>query len=91
MLFFAMLIPLALGAGDPHVHSGCVRPRHGFDYNRDLYMLVKGEGKCSGIVQKFGAAEFGYGEQWLRYLSSSVCITLSSYTAAGFYNSEGIS
>ena len=45
VLFFAMLLPLALGAGDPVDHSGSVCYCHGFAGHRDLIPACPGRGE----------------------------------------------
>jgi hypothetical protein len=56
VLFFAMLIPLALGAGDPGVIPAVFAFAMGLPVIVISYLLVKGVGKCCGIVQKIRAA-----------------------------------
>jgi hypothetical protein len=57
VLFFAMLIPLALAAGDPVIIPSVFAIATGIPVIGVSYLLVRGVGKCSGIVQKLGAAE----------------------------------
>ena len=57
VLFFAMLIPLAIGAGDPLVIPAVFAIATGLPVIVISYLLVKGVGKCSGIVQKIGVVE----------------------------------
>ncbi len=57
VLFFAMLIPLALGAGDPVIIPAIFALATGLPVIVISYLLVKGIGKYSGIVQKIGSAE----------------------------------
>jgi cytochrome c biogenesis protein CcdA len=57
VLFFAMLIPLALGAGDPVIIPAVFALATGLPVIVISYLLVNGVGKCSGIVQRIGAAE----------------------------------
>jgi cytochrome c biogenesis protein CcdA len=57
VLFFAMLVPLALAAGDPVIIPSVFAIATGLPVIVISYLLVKGAGKCSGILQEAGAAE----------------------------------
>jgi cytochrome c-type biogenesis protein len=74
VLFFAMLIPLALGAGDPVIIPAVFALATGLPVIVISYLLVKGVGKCSGIVQKIGAAEV-----WIRRAVAAVFIVVGVY------------
>ncbi|MFA5268929.1 MAG: aromatic aminobenezylarsenical efflux permease ArsG family transporter [Methanoregula sp.] len=74
VLFFAMLIPLALGAGDPVIIPAVFALATGLPVIVISYLLVEGVGKCSGIVQKIGAAEI-----WIRRGVAGVFIIVGVY------------
>jgi hypothetical protein len=74
VLFFAMLIPLAIGAGDPLVIPAVFAIATGLPVIVISYLLVKGVGKCTGIVQKIGAAEC-----WIRRGVAAVFIIVGVY------------
>jgi len=74
VLFFAMLIPLALGAGDPIIIPAVFALATGLPVIVISYLLVKGVGKCSGIVQKIGAAEV-----WIRRAVAAVFLVVGVY------------
>jgi cytochrome c-type biogenesis protein len=74
VLFFAMLIPLALGAGDPVIIPAVFAIATGLPVIVISYLLVRGVGKCSGIVQKIGAAEI-----WIRRAVAAVFIMVGVY------------
>jgi len=74
VLFFAMLIPLALAAGDPVIIPAVFALATGLPVIVISYLLVKGVGKCSGIVQKIGAAEV-----WIRRVVAAVFIVVGVY------------
>jgi cytochrome c-type biogenesis protein len=57
VLFFAMLIPLAIGAGDPVIIPAVFAIATGLPVILISYMLVQGVGKCNAIFQKIGAAD----------------------------------
>jgi cytochrome c-type biogenesis protein len=57
VLFFAMLIPLALAAGDPVIIPAVFALATGLPVIVISYLLVKGVGKCSGIVTKVADVE----------------------------------
>jgi cytochrome c-type biogenesis protein len=80
VLFFAMLIPLALGAGDPVVIPAVFAFATGLPVIVISYMLVKGVRKCSGIVQKIGAAEI-----WIRRAVAVVFIVVGVYYIVTIY------
>jgi len=74
VLFFAMLIPLALAAGDPVIIPAVFAIATGLPVIVISYLLVKGVGKCNGIVQKIGAAEV-----WIRRAVAAVFIVVGVY------------
>jgi cytochrome c-type biogenesis protein len=74
VLFFAMLIPLAIGAGDPVFIPAVFAIATGLPVIVISYLLVKGVGKCSGIVQKIGAAEI-----WIRRAVAAVFMVIGVY------------
>lgn len=74
VLFFAMLIPLALGAGDPVIIPAVFALATGLPVIVISYLLVKGVGKCGGIMQKIGAAEV-----WIRRAVAAVFIVVGVY------------
>lgn len=80
VLFFAMLIPLAIGAGDPVLIPAVFAFATGLPVIVISYLLVKGIGKAGGIVQKIGAAEF-----WLRRGVASFFIVVGVYYIVTIY------
>ena len=82
VLFFAMLIPLAIGAGDPVIIPAVFALATGLPVIVISYLLVKGVGKCSGIVQKIGAAEV-----WIQRAVATVFIVIRVYYIVIIYGS----
>lgn len=80
VLFFAMLIPLALGAGDPVIIPAVFALATGLPVIVISYLLVKGVGKCRGVVQKIGAAEV-----WVRRAVATVFIIVGGYYIINIY------
>jgi cytochrome c-type biogenesis protein len=80
VLFFAMLIPLALGAGDPVLIPAVFAIATGLPVIVISYLLVKSVGKYSGIVQKIGAAEV-----WIRRAVAAVFIVVGVYSIVIIY------
>jgi len=80
VLFFAMLIPLALAAGDPVIIPAVFAIATGLPVVVISYLLVRGVGKCSGIVQKIGAAEV-----WLRRAVAVVFLIVGIYSIVTIY------
>jgi sulfite exporter TauE/SafE len=80
VLFFAMLIPLALGAGDPVIIPAVFALATGLPVIMISYLLVKGVGKCSGIVQKIGAVEV-----WIRRVVAAVFLIVGIYYIVKIY------
>lgn len=74
VLFFAMLIPLAIGAGDPVFIPAVFALATGLPVIVISYLLVRGVGKCNGIVQKIGAAEI-----WIRRAVAAVFLVVGVY------------
>ena len=74
VLFFAMLIPLALGAGDPVLIPAVFAIATGLPVIMISYLLVTGVGKCSGIVKKVGEIE-----PWIRRAVAAVFIVVGLY------------
>lgn len=80
VLFFAMLIPLAIGAGDPVIIPAVFALATGLPVIVISYLLVKGVGKCRGFVQKIGAAEV-----WVRRAVAAVFIIVGGYYIINIY------
>jgi len=80
VLFFAMLIPLALGAGDPVIIPAVFALATGLPVIVISYLLVQGVGKCRGIVQRIGAAEC-----WIRRAIAAVFIIVGVYHIVTIY------
>ena len=74
VLFFAMLIPLALGAGDPIIIPAVFALATGLPVIVISYLLVQGIGRCKGIIQKIGAAEV-----WIRRAVAAIFIVVGMY------------
>jgi cytochrome c-type biogenesis protein len=77
VLFFAMLIPLAIGAGDPVFIPAVFAIATGLPVIVISYLLVTGVGKCSGIVKKAGEIEI-----WIRRAVAAVFIVAGLYYIA---------
>ena len=82
VLFFAMLIPLAFGAGDPVIIPAVFALATGLPVIIISYLLVRGVGKCTGIVQKIGAAE-----RWIRRAVAVIFIVVGVYYIIIIYGS----
>jgi cytochrome c-type biogenesis protein len=82
VLFFAMLIPLALGAGDPVIIPAVFAIATGLPVIVISYLLVQGVGKCNGVIQKIGAAEC-----WIRRAVGVVFIVVGVYYIVIVYGS----
>jgi cytochrome c biogenesis protein CcdA len=74
VLFFAMLIPLALGAGDPVIIPAVFAFATGLPVIVISYLLVQGIGKCTSIVKKVQGAE-----RWIRRMVAAVFIAVGVY------------
>jgi cytochrome c-type biogenesis protein len=82
VIFFAMLIPLALGAGDPVVIPAVFALATGLPVILISLLLVQGVGKCTGMVQRIGAAE-----PWIRRAVAAVFIAVGVYYIVIIYGS----
>jgi len=82
VLFFAILIPLALGAGDPVIIPAVFALATGLPVIVISYLLVRGVGKCSGIVQRIGSVE-----RWIRRAVAAVFIVVGVYYIVTIYGS----
>lgn len=82
VLFFAMLIPLALAAGDPVIIPAVFAIATGLPVIVISYLVVKGVGKCSGIVQKVGVAEV-----WMQRAVAVVFLIVGVYYSLIMYGS----
>ena len=82
VLFFAMLIPLALGAGDPIIIPAVFALATGLPVIVISYLLVQGIGRCKGIIQKIGAAEV-----WIRRAVAVVFMVIGVYYFVIIYGS----
>jgi cytochrome c-type biogenesis protein len=80
VLFFAMLIPLALGAGDPVFIPAVFALATGLPVIVISYLLVKGVGTWSSISQNVGAAE-----RWIRRAVAAVFIVIGVYSVIKIY------
>jgi len=80
VLFFAMLIPLAIGAGDPVIIPAVFAIATGLPVIVISYLLVQGVGKCKGIIQKIGTAEV-----WIRRAAAAVFIVVGFYSIVIIY------
>jgi cytochrome c biogenesis protein CcdA len=74
VLFFAMLIPLAIGAGDPVFIPAVFALATGLPVIVISFLLAQGIGKCKGMMQKIGAAEL-----WIRRAVAAVFIVVGVY------------
>ena len=80
VLFFAMLIPLAVGAGDPVIIPAVFAVATGLPVIVISYLLVRGVGKCNGIIQKIGAVEV-----WLQRVVAAVFLIVGIYSVITVY------
>ena len=83
VLFFAMLIPLAIGAGDPVIIPAVFALATGLPVIIISYLVVRGVGKCSGIIQKIGTVEL-----WIRRGVAAVFIGVGVYSIFTVYGSS---
>ncbi|MDP3397016.1 MAG: aromatic aminobenezylarsenical efflux permease ArsG family transporter [Methanoregula sp.] len=74
VLFFAMLIPLAIGAGDPVFIPAVFAFATGLPVIVISFLLAQGIGKCKGTIKKIGAAEI-----WIRRAVAAVFIVVGIY------------
>lgn len=82
VLFFAMLIPLALASGDPVIIPAVFAIATGLPVIVISYLLVKGVGRCSGLVKKIGMLE-----PWIRRGVAAIFIIVGFYYIATVYGS----
>lgn len=82
VLFFAMLIPLAFSAGDPVLIPAVFALATGLPVIVISYLLVRGIGRCSAMVQKIGAAE-----GWIRRAVAAIFIVVGGYYIVIVYGS----
>ena len=80
VLFFAMLIPLAVGAGDPVIIPAVFAVATGLPVIVISYLLVQGVGKCNGIIQKIGVVEV-----WLQRTVAAVFLIVGIYSVITVY------
>jgi predicted tellurium resistance membrane protein TerC len=78
-----MLIPLALGAGDPVIVPAVFALATGLPVIVISYLLVRGIGQYSGIVQKIWKAEC-----WIQRAVAAVFITVGVYYIATVYGGK---
>jgi sulfite exporter TauE/SafE len=83
VLFFAMLIPLALGAGDPVIIPAVFALATGVPVIGISYLLVQGIGKCTGIVRHVQDLE-----PWIRRAVAVVFIAVGVYYIILMYGSS---
>lgn len=74
VLFFAMLIPLALGAGDPFVIPAVFALATGLPVIILSSLLVQGLGRSTGIVRQVGVLE-----PWIRRGVAAVFLAVGVY------------
>jgi len=74
VLFFAMLIPLALAAGDPVVIPAVFAIATGLPVIVISFLLAQGVGKCKGLIGKIGTAEV-----WVRRVVAAVFLIVGVY------------
>ncbi|MCX6697807.1 MAG: aromatic aminobenezylarsenical efflux permease ArsG family transporter [Methanoregula sp.] len=82
VLFFAMLIPLALGAGDPVIIPAVFALATGLPVIVISFFLAQGVGKCKGMIEKIGAME-----RWIRRAVAAVFIVVGVYYIIIVYGS----
>jgi cytochrome c biogenesis protein CcdA len=74
VIFFAMLIPLAMGAGDPVFIPAVFAIATGLPVIVISYLIVRGVGTCTAGIQKIGAAEI-----WIRRAVAAIFIVTGVY------------
>ena len=74
VLFFAMLIPLALGAGDPVIIPAVFALATGLPVIVISFLLAQGIGKYKGTIEKIGVAEV-----WVRRAVAVVFLIVGVY------------
>jgi cytochrome c-type biogenesis protein len=80
VLFFGMLIPLAIGAGDPIFIPAVFALATGLPVILISYLLVKGAGKYKGTIQRIEKAEV-----WIRRAVALVFIVVGIYYIITIY------
>jgi cytochrome c biogenesis protein CcdA len=83
VLFFAMLIPLAIGAGDPILIPAVFAIATGLPVIIISYLLVQGIDKCKGMVQHVQDLE-----PWIRRAVAVVFIAVGIYYVTLMYGSS---
>ncbi len=83
VLFFAMLIPLALGVGDPLIIPAVFAIATGLPVIVISYLLVRGLGKFSGVIQGIGGVE-----RWIQRAVAAVFIIVGVYYIIIIYGSS---
>jgi cytochrome c-type biogenesis protein len=83
VLFFAMLIPLALGAGDPLIIPAVFALATGLPVIVISWLLVRGLGKSKTVIQRIGTAEC-----WIRRVVAAVFIIVGMYYTVTVYSSS---
>ncbi len=83
VLFFAMLIPLAIGAGDPVIIPAVFALATGLPVIVISFLLAQGIGKCKGMMQKIGAAEL-----WIQRAVAAVFIVVGIYYFIMIYGAD---
>jgi len=81
VLFFGMLIPLALAAGDPVMIPAVFALATGLPVILISVLLAGGIGKCRGMLEKIGTAEV-----WLRRAAAAVFIVVGLYSILTIYS-----
>jgi cytochrome c biogenesis protein CcdA len=82
VLFFAMLIPLALAAGDPVIIPAVFAIATGIPVIVISYLLVQGVGKCSGVMKRVQDVEC-----WIRRAVAAIFIGVGVYYMISVYGS----
>ena len=80
VLFFAMLIPLALAANDPVVIPAVFALATGLPVIIISFLLSQGVGKCKGLIGRIGEAEV-----WIRRAVAAVFIVVGLYHIVTIY------
>ncbi len=82
VLFFAMLIPLALAAGDPVIIPAVFAIATAIPVIVISLLLVQGVGKCSGFMKKVQDVEC-----WIRRAVAAIFIVVGVYYMISVYGS----
>jgi cytochrome c-type biogenesis protein len=80
VLFFAMLIPLAVGAGDPVIIPSVFALATALPVIIISFILAQGIGKCKKMIEKIGAAEI-----WIRQAVAAVFLVVGIYSIVTIY------